>query len=108
MSRATDEGDVMLIGGTYTTRIDNEESARRNLRLFTSWETPKGFEFKAHWARADGKGGIFIAEADSAEALLEATAPWNTRLDFDIAPIVEMTSAVPLFMKVQTWMDGVD
>jgi hypothetical protein len=97
----------MLIGGTYTTRIDSEASSKRNLQLFANWTTPAGFEFKAHWARADGKGGMFIAEAATAEALLEATAPWSTRLDFDIAPIVEITSAVPLFMKVQAWMDTV-
>jgi hypothetical protein len=98
----------MLIGGSYTTRFDSEESARRNLRLFASWQPPAGFEFKMHWARADGKGGMFVAEAESAEAILEATTPWTTRLDFDIAPIVDITSAVPVFVKVQAWMDTVD
>lgn len=98
----------MLIGGTYTTRFDSEESSRRNLRLFANWTPPSGFEFKAHWARADGTGGMFVAEAASAEVLLEATAPWTTRMDFDIAPIVDIAAAVPLFMKVQAWMDSVD
>jgi len=50
---------------------------------------------------------MFIAEAATAEALLEATAPWSTRMDFDIAPIVEITDAVPLFMKVQAWTESV-
>ena len=97
----------MLIGGTYTTRFDSEESSKRNLQLFANWTPPAGFEFKAHWARADAKGGIFIAEAASAEALLEATSPWATRMDFDIAPIVDMNAAVPLFMKVQAWTESV-
>ncbi len=97
----------MLVGGSYTTRFDSEESAKRNTQLFTNWTPPAGFEFKAHWARADGKGGMFVAEAATAEALLEATAPWTTRMDFDIAPIVEITEAVALFMKVQAWTDSI-
>lgn len=97
----------MLIGGTYTTRFDSEESSKRNLQLFTNWTPPAGFEFKAHWARADGKGGMFIAEVETAEAMLEATTPWTSRMDFDIGPIVDITAAVPLYMKVQAWTDSV-
>jgi hypothetical protein len=105
--RVPNGGKIMLIGGTYTTKFDSEESSTRNLQLFANWTPPAGFEFKAHWARADGKGGVFIAEVASAEALLEATSPWGTRMDFDIAPLVDITAAVPLFMKVQGWMASV-
>lgn len=97
----------MLIGGTYTTRFDSEESAQRNLKLFMNWTPPDGFSFHHHWARADGKGGIFIAEADSASTVLEATAPWTTRMDFDIAPLVDIADAVPTMLKVQEWAQGV-
>ena len=97
----------MLIGGTYTTRMHTEESVERNLQLFMNWTPPEGFEFLHHWARADGKGGVFIAEAASATALLEATAPWTSRMDFDIAPLVDITEAVPSFLKVQEWAKSV-
>jgi hypothetical protein len=98
---------AMLIGGTYTTRMVSEESVERNLQLFMNWTPPEGFEFIHHWARADGRGGVFIAEAASATALLEATAPWTPRMDFDIAPLVDITEAVPSFLKVQEWAKGV-
>jgi hypothetical protein len=68
---------------------------------------PEGFEFLHHWARADGRGGVFIAEAASAAAILEATAPWGPNLDFDIAPLVDITEAVPTFLKVQEWAKSV-
>ena len=72
-----------------------------------NWNPPDGFEFKAHWARADGKGGMFVAEAESAEAVLQATSPWVVRMDFDVAPLVDVAEAVPLWLKVQEWVDGV-
>lgn len=98
----------MLIGGSYTTRMSDEEAERRNLKLFMNWDPPEGFEFLHHWARADGKGGVFVAEAASAEAVLEATAPWTVRMDFDIAPLVDIAEAVPHWLKVQAWADGID
>lgn len=97
----------MLIGGTYTTQMDSEESQERNLQLFMNWTPPEGMKFLHHWARADGGGGVFVAEVASAQALLEGTAPWTTRMSFDIAPLVDMTEAVPLFAKVQEWAKGV-
>ncbi len=50
---------------------------------------------------------MFIAEAASAAAILEATAPWGSDIDFDIAPLVEIADAVPTFLKVQEWTKGV-
>ena len=97
----------MLIGGSYNTNFDSEESQQRNLQLFMNWAPPDGFEFLHHWARADGKGGVFIAEAESAAAVLEAISPWVTRMKFDIAPLVDIADAVPTYLKVQEWMDGV-
>jgi hypothetical protein len=97
----------MLIGGSYTTRMDSEESQERNLQLFMNWTTPEGFEFLHHWMRADGRGGVFIAEAATATAILEATAPWTTRMDFDISPLVDVTEAVPSYLKVQEWARSV-
>ena len=98
----------MLFGGSYTTRFNSEEDVKRNLQLFANWTPPDGFDFKYHWARADGKGGVFVVEADSAEAVLEGTAPWNARMDFDLAPLVEVSEAVPVWLKVIEWSDSVD
>ena len=100
-------GFDVLIGGSYTTHIDTEEDQRRNLALFMNWTPPAGFAFLHHWARADGKGGVFVAEAASALAVLEATTPWSTRMDFDISPLVDMNDAVPVFLRVQAWTDSV-
>ena len=97
----------MLIGGTYTTQMDSEETQERNLQLFMNWTPPEGLEILHHWARADGRGGVLVVEAPSALALLEATAPWTARMDFDIAPLVDFTEAVPSFLKIQEWAKGV-
>jgi hypothetical protein len=97
----------MLYGGSYTTRFTSEESVKRNLQLFANWTPPAGFEFKFHWARADGKGGVFVAEADSAAAALEAVSPWVSRMDFDLAPLVDIAEAVPIWLKIFEWQDSI-
>lgn len=96
----------MEFGVVYTVRETvSEEAEKRSLQLFTSWQPP--FEFKAHWARARGDGGIAIVETDSAAALLEGLAPWQPFFDFDISPVVGVEEAVPIFMKVNAWRDSV-
>lgn len=60
------------------------------LEIFARWEPPSGVQFQGMWSRADG-GGFGIAEVQSAEALLEAMAPWaGTYLDFESCPIVDI------------------
>jgi hypothetical protein len=97
----------MLFAVTYTARDVSEASQKRSLHLFTNWQPPAGYEFKAHYALCDGRGGIAIAEATSTEALLEAHAPWAPFFDFQTIPVLEIDKAVPIFTKANAWRDSV-
>ena len=44
----------MLFAVLYTARDATEEKDKRSLNLFTNWKPPAGYEFKAHYALADG------------------------------------------------------
>ena len=74
----------------------SEEGIRRNLALFSQWKPPDGFEFKGFWGFADNSGGVAIVEADGAEALARATAPFTPWLRFATTPIlpIEESSAI--------------
>src|SRR5262245_17102665 len=96
----------MLYAGTYTVTQDRDfESANESLELFTRWTPPEGLVFKAHVARADGRGGLFIAEATSHAAILEATTVFAVYFDYEIWPVVEMEEAVPIIARAQAWAD---
>jgi Protein of unknown function (DUF3303) len=94
----------MLFGIVYMPRNPSEAGDKRSLQLFTSWQPP--IEFKGHWALATG-GGIAVAEADSAEAMIEAIAPWGAYFDFRVEPATPVENAVPIFMKTNAWRDSV-
>jgi hypothetical protein len=94
----------MLFGIIYSLRDPSEAGQARSLQLFTNWQPP--IEFKGHWALASG-GGMAIAEADSAAALLEATAPFTPYLEFRVEPAMPIEEAVPIFMKTNAWRDSV-
>ena len=95
----------MLFAAIYAPRAPTEEGDKRSLQLFMSWEPP--IEFSAHWARADGDGGIAIFEAESAAQVLEGLAPWAPWLKFDVIPIVPIEDAVPILMGINAWRDSV-
>jgi len=97
----------MLFAVLYTARNVTEEKDKRSLNLFTNWKPPAGYEFKAHYALADGTGGMAVVEANSAAALLEAHAPYAAFFDFRTVPIVEIETAVPIFQRVNAWRDSV-
>lgn len=98
----------MLFAIVYTNRNNSTEATdKRTLDLFTNWKLPPGFEFKAHYAFADGSGGIGIAEASSAAALYEAHVPWVPFLDFKTIPIVEIGEAVAIQQRSNAWRDSV-
>jgi Protein of unknown function (DUF3303) len=89
----------------YTGKAQSEESQKRSLQLFQSWEPP--FEFKHHWARANADGGIAVVDTESAEALLEGIAPRTPFFTFDVTPIVAVEDAMPLFAKTNAWRNSV-
>jgi Domain of unknown function (DUF3303) len=94
----------VLFGIIYTPREGSEEAEKRSLQLFTNWQPP--IEFKGHWALAAG-GGMAVAEAESAAAVVEATAPWNAFFQFRVEPAIPIEEAVPILMKTQAWRDSV-
>jgi len=96
----------MQFGFVYRTRDKvSEDSEKRSLQLFTNWDPP--FTFVAHWAFADGSGGLGVVETDSAVALMEGIAPWNAFFEFELMPVLDIQEAVPIWMKVYGWRDSV-
>ena len=50
---------------------------------------------------------IAIADANSAEVILEATAPWATFLNFTVRPIVPTDKSPAILERAITWRDSV-
>jgi hypothetical protein len=73
------------------------EQQKKGLETFARWAPPKGLEFKGFYARADGRGGLCICEADSAETILTAVAPWaGVHNDYDLIPILPIEKSVEI------------
>lgn len=85
----------------------SEQTDKRTHRLFMNWQPPAGLEFKGFYDYADGNGGIAIVEADSAEAIFEATVTWATVFDFTARPIVPADRATPIVEKAIAWRDSI-
>jgi hypothetical protein len=81
------------------------EALEASWALFERWEVPDGVELKGMWQRADG-GGFGVWEAQSSEAIYEATAPWaEAYLDVDVAPIVEINKAFEISNEAKAIRD---
>ncbi len=96
----------MLFAGTYKFRPTLDPGA--GLRRFQAWSPPSGFSFQGHWARADGAGGMFLAEAESPSAVLEATVAFADLMDFEIVPVVDIMESVGISLKVLSWLSSVE
>ena len=98
----------MLFAITWTNRgSGSEDTEKRTLKLFRNWQPPTGLEFKGFYDYADGNGGISIAESNSAEAILEATAPWVAFFHFTVRPIVPTDRSPAIFDKALAWRDSI-
>lgn len=97
----------MLVAIIYTGKDVSEDKEKRSLQLFGNWQRPAGYEEKAHYAMADGSGGIAIVEISSNAVLAEAMSPWGPFFDFKVVPIVEIAEAVPILQRVYAWRDSV-
>jgi Protein of unknown function (DUF3303) len=95
----------VLIGGTYRFRAGVDQ--RVGLKRFQAWTPPDGFAFQGHWGTADGMGGMFIADVDSAAAAFEATAAFSDLIEFQIVPVLDIMEAVPINTRVLDWIDSV-
>lgn len=85
----------------------SEDQEEKLLARFTKWEPPEGVVFQGFYDYADGDGGLAIADASSAEALLEAIAPWTGFMSFSMRPLVPSDKSVPIMEKAYAWRDSV-
>jgi hypothetical protein len=98
----------MLFASIYTYRASSSEATLKRLtNLFVKWQAPKGFTIKAHYAFADGSGGMTLVETDSEAAMYEANLPWGPFIEFRVVPIVEIEKAVPLGLAAIAWRESV-
>jgi hypothetical protein len=102
----------MLFQVNYTARAggtakENEESARRTQALFAKWTPPPGMEIKSFHARADGRGGTVVLEADDVKVLLDGPAKFGAVNDFEIVPIIDITEAVAIQNEALDWMASI-
>jgi hypothetical protein len=95
----------MLVGGTYQFRAGVDQGD--GLKRFQAWQPPAGFTFQGHWTTADGMGGIFIAEVDSAAAAFEASEAFADMVEFHIVPVLDINESVPISARVFDWIDSV-
>ena len=96
----------MLYAGTSTSIGNrNVDIARESLQVFTRWTPPAGFQFTLHLTRADGMGGLFVADITSHGALLEATSTFASYFNFEIWPVVDIMEAIPVLTASQDWLD---
>jgi uncharacterized protein DUF3303 len=98
----------MLFAVSFSPRTNTTEAQdKRTLSMFTQWKPPAGYEFKQFYDYADGDGGIAIVEAATAEALLEAHAPWAGVFEFRIRPVVDVEKSVGIMQKAYAWRDSI-
>ncbi len=98
----------MLFVTIYRDRGSTTEAGeKRSLQLFANWKPPAGYDINSHHAFADGTGGIVIAEAASAAALVEAAAPWGPFFEFEAHPILDVAESVAVGQRVMAWRDSV-
>lgn len=65
-----------------------EDSERRSLEVFASWEPPAGADFQGFYGFVDGTGGVALIEVDTAATLARTIAPWTPWMSFTVTPIV--------------------
>lgn len=98
----------MLFAVTYQVRANaSEESQKRSLLLFASWQPPANYVFKAHYANADGSGGLALVETDSATAALDVHGAWGPFFNFSMVPLVEIEQAMQLGFGHIKWRESV-
>jgi hypothetical protein len=82
------------------------DDQKKALEMWARWEPPKGFEVKSFFLAPDGRG-FLVVDAETAEALYEAPAPWTVvYLDYDITPVVEVETGVELQQKGMAFREG--
>src|SRR6188474_168798 len=90
----SEEEKDMLFSVTYRRRANaTEENTRDLIRRFMAWNPPKGVEVRNHYHYAEGGGGIVILETDSAGALFEGLTAFDSIIEYDIEPVLNVIEA---------------
>jgi hypothetical protein len=97
----------MLFHVTWEFIDTSEAGSRRSLAVFAQWQPPAGAEFKGFYGFVDGRGGVAIIEADSAETVGRTTAPWIPWLRFTITPIVPIEQSTAIANEAVAFRDSV-
>jgi hypothetical protein len=98
----------MLFAVNYHIRANaTEESQGRALKLFANWTPPEAYTFKAHYANADGSGGLALVETTSAAAALEVHSAWTPFFEFKLVPIIEIDQAMKIGFGNVKWRESV-
>ena len=98
----------MLFAIIYKSKENwTEATDKRSYDLYNNWKPPQGFEFKSHYAFADGRGGFAIAEASSPAAVYEAHIPWAAYYDFETIPVISIEDSIKIQQRVFAWRDSV-
>jgi hypothetical protein len=97
----------MLFHVTWEFTDQSEESEKRSLAVFTSWQPPAGADFQAFYSFADGSGGVAIIDADSPETLARTAGPFLPWMTFTMTPIVPMDQIPGIAGESITFRDSV-
>ena len=98
----------MLFHVTWQNRDASEQEMRRSLTVFAAWQPPPEARFLSFYGTVDGHGGVAIIEADSAQALARATAPWVPWLAFTVTPIVPMEEMAGIAAEAIAFRESVE
>jgi uncharacterized protein DUF3303 len=92
---------------TYHRRPNiTDEETRRLLQIFMAWTPPHGVELLAHYHFARGGGGIVILKADTASALFEAMTAFDTIIEYEAEPVLNVIDAVAIKMDIDAWVSS--
>ena len=98
----------MLFHSTYRPRAGlTHEEQKKVLDMWLKWNPPAGLEIKSFYLGPNAEGYI-ISEAETAEAMFEATAAWSgVYLDYNIVPVIEVEKGVPILQKTIAFRESV-
>ncbi len=98
----------MLTVVTYKPKqhLPSEESEKRLLQLFANWTPAEGTDVKAHYQCADGSG-IWIADVESAHAILDTATRFSVFFDLNVNAAVEVGEQVEIGQEVIAWRASV-
>ena len=78
-------------GGTAQ---QNHDDAKTLLDTFAKWQAPADQTFLQFVARVDGQGGYAVIETDNPASLADAPSKFTTWLEFEVAPVIDITDNV--------------